>query len=220
LQKAYSEGSGINDKYSYSIVMYQHKYTVLVAITDNSARVVWEDFREQVYFGQITRFVQSKTVLTVLGSPHSNCNGSTDYRQVNCVEDCDKKALKTCALGYGLRSSSPDYTKLSDECKSLWSRPEIIITKCNQECPVECKQVSFESKRTDIELNTDMMMYFNSYKSIVSKKFNISKYSDDEFKKRMVVLLIRFDKLETTEITQSASISLTSLIANVGGLLA
>ncbi len=59
----------------------------------------------------------------------------------------------------------------------------------------------------------------NEYDEFVGVKLNTSKFSDEEIKKRITMLSIYFDKFETTEITQSPSITPTSLIANVGGLL-
>jgi hypothetical protein len=241
LLNAYSEGTG--NKYSYYLDLYKYEYANLyVAFTDNSAHVVREEVIEEVNFGQITKFVLSKTVQTVLGPPHSNCNQSSDYRQANCVEDCDKKAIiEKCGFGYDIGTYDNDIEtydndigtfeydigtyvyddrKISEKCREVLYGPTKIIIKCYQECPVECKQVSFQSKRVDVEWdleNHDLGLF----KSISADKFNynISKYSDDEFKKRITRLFIYFDKLETTVITQSPSISLTSLIANVGGLL-
>jgi len=176
--------------------------------------VVSDEARESVYPGYETDLVLSKTVQTALGPPYSNCNESTEYRQVTCLEDCDKKAMiEACGCGYDIDCQLSDQT---EKCNDAFYKP--LWQKCNQECPVECNQVSFQTKRADIELDIDnnTLKYF---KSTVAKKFDISEYSDDEFKKRLTMLFIYFDKFETTEITQSPSISLTSLIANVGGLL-
>ncbi len=144
-----------------------------------------------------------------------------------CNEDCDKKAIKeACGFGYDIkrpewlnqmpsRFPNPFY-ELSERYQYAIRNPNMIFSKCNQECPVECNQVSFQSKRVDIEWNPQ---YLTVFKSFVAVKFNISKFNDDEFKKRITVLHIYFDKFERTEITQSPSITTTSLIANVGGLL-
>jgi len=142
---------------------------------------------------------------------------------VTCNEDCDKKAIKE-ACGFGYDIESPEWLiqmpsrhyELSERCQYARRNPNMISSKCNQECPVECNQVSFQSKRVDIEWNPQ---YLTVFKSFVAVKFNISKFNDDEFKKRITVLHIYFDKFERTEITQSPSITTTSLIANVGGLL-
>jgi len=60
---------------------------------------------------------------------------------------------------------------------------------------------------------------FKKYKQMISRNFNITGQSDEDTKKKMTDLLIYFKRLEITEIEQSESISLTSLISNVGGLL-
>jgi len=220
LQNAYSEGTG--DKAAYRLELFKYEHANLsVAFTDNSARVVWEEVSEEVYFGQLTKFVLSKTVQTVLGPPHSNCNQSSDYRQANCVEDCDKKALiEKCGFGYDIGTYDNDSREISEKCREVLYKPSEIMIQCYQECPVECKQVSFQSKRVDVEWLIESWS-LERFKYDSAKRFNykISKYSDDEFKKRITLLYIYYDKFETTEITQSPSISLASLIANVGGLL-
>jgi len=214
-------------KYGYRLTLYKHNYvhepSFRLAITDNSARVVSEEVRENLFPGQETQVVLSKTVQTVLGPPYSNCNKSTDYRQVTCIEDCDKKAIKE-ACGFGYDIERPEWliqmpnrsNELSERCQYALKSPNMIFSKCNQECPVECNQVSFQSKRVDIEWNPQDLTVS---KSFVAVKFNISEFNDDEFKNRITVLHIYFDKFERTEITQSPSITTTSLIANVGGLL-
>jgi len=216
-----NEGS----KYGYRLTLYKHNYvhepSFKLAITENSVRVVSEEVRENLFPGQETQYILSKTVQTSLGPPYSNCNQSADYRQVTCNEDCDKKAIKeACGFGYDIERpkwliQNPLY-ELSERCQYALKNPNMFFSKCNQECPVECNQVSFQTKRVDIEWNPQ---YLNVFKSFVEVKFNISEFNDDEFKKRITVLSIYFDKFERTEITQSPSLTTTSLIANVGGLL-
>jgi len=212
------------ETYRYNLVMYKHNQyaRLLLAITDNSAQVAYKEVKENVYSGQETALVLSKTVQTSLGPPYSNCNQSTDYRQVTCFEECDKiLRLENCGFGYDINFDKQKTPPgLLGKCKYFYfndSGLDHIDSKCYQECPVECEQVSFQWKRVDVEFYiNDLLDYF---KRDISKKFNISKFSDDDIKKRLTKLDIYFDKFETTEITQSPSISLTSLIANVGGLL-
>jgi len=200
LQKAKGAGS----RYGYRFIVYQPDGTnPELAITDNRARVVSKELKEYVYPGLVTNLVVSKTVQTALGPPHSDCNGSTDYRQVNSIEECYKEAMAEC---------SPHW---SEECVNNQSE---IETKCNQKCPVECNQVSFQSYRVDYGwLIANSIL--DNYKLKIEKKFEISEDSDDQISKRMTYITVYFDKLETTVITQSPSMSLTSLIGNVGGLL-
>ncbi len=209
-----TEGS----EYGYRLDLYKHEEARLyLGITDNSARVVSREVREYIFPGQETEYVLYKTVQTSLGLPYSNCNGSTDYRQVNCIEDCDKKGMiEACGSGYDIEFQ---WSGLKSEiCYNAFYNPSEIKSKCNQECPVECNQVSFQSKRVDVELDIGDISIEN-YKSSLSNKFDVSKYTDDEIRKRITRVSIFFDKFERTEITQSPSMTTTSLIANVGGLL-
>ena len=109
-----------------------------------------------------------------------------------------------------------------------YSNRNEFFLKCNQECPVECNQVSFPLNRVDVgwnffkntvDFDSKANRSLTYYKAKVSEKFNISDKSDDEIKKCLTRIYIYFNKLETIEITQSPSITTTSLIANVGGLL-
>jgi len=215
--------SGMGWKYGYRLTMYQPwqpDNNFYVAFTDNRARVVQEEAREYVYAGQQTEIVLSKTMQTALGAPYSNCNESTDYRQVTCNEDCYNKAMtEICGC---------DFPAECGICLNAPHNRNAFFLQCNQECPVECNQVSFPLNRVDV--GWDLIKgteYFESkmynsltfYKARVSEKFNISDKSDDEIKKCLTRIYIYFNKFERTEITQSPSITTTSLIANVGGLL-
>jgi len=217
LQKQTKEGY-----YGYYLTLFQPKKTYLnLAITDNSARVVSEEVREIVYPGEETDVVLSKTVQTALSLPHSNCDDSTEYRQVNCIGDCFDKAMAKLVGGRFELYCLPYRPIWSGECQYAYNHSSEIESKCEQECPVECKQVRIQSKRVDIGLDTRLEYFYGflDLKSLISGKFNISEDDDDEIKKRLTKVYVYFDKFETTEITQSPSISLTSLIANVGGLL-
>jgi len=96
-----------------------------------------------------------------------------------------------------------------------------IRSQCSLTCPAECVQINFELDRMDVEWDSTYTFEesFDDYKSQASKKFNISGMTDDQFNKRLSLNSIFFSKLETTKITQSPSMTLTSFIANVGGLL-
>jgi len=208
-----TEGSS----YGYRLDLYKHEEARLyLAITDNGARVASEEVRENLFPGQETQYILSKTVQTSLGLPYSNCNKSTDYRQVTCNENCEKAMIEACGGGYDTEFQWSGLE--SEKCYNAFHNSSKIEFKCNQECPVECNQVSFQSKRIDVELDIGDISIEN-YKKMISNKFDISEYSDDEIRKRITRLLIYFDKFEFTEITQSPSITTTSLIANVGGLL-
>ncbi len=212
LQKATGEGF----RYGYNFTVYQPSSSYIErTVTDNKAQVVRKEVREYVYPGLLTFLALSKTVQTALGPPHSSCNESIDYREATCIKDCYIKAMAEIC---GCRFVSECSSNWSAECRNAYFNSSGIESKCHQECPVECNHVHFPSNRVDIGLDIDNLT-LNNYKSLISRKFNISEDSDDEIKKRLTQMYVYFDKLETTVITQFSSMSITSLIANVGGLL-
>ena len=214
LVKAVGEGW----QYSYDITFYTPNSYILFTATDNSARVVGDEVREVVNSGQETQIALSKTVQTALGPPYSQCNEAEDYRQVTCNDDCFNKAMsELCRCAYPAGCGT--IGSLTKECQVAYNYSRSAIQSiCNNECPDECNQISFPLNRVDGEW--DISQYeIDVYKPIISKKFNITGQSDEEIKKRLTQMLIYFEKLQTTEITQLPSLTSTDLVANVGGLL-
>jgi len=107
------------------------------------------------------------------------------------------------------------YDTWDEECREAFSKS---LLQCNKFCPVECSQESFPINRVDFELGTDQF-FVGYYLTNISRKFNITGMKDDQIEKRITQLFIYFDKFSTIEISQSASMSSTNLVANIGGLL-
>jgi hypothetical protein len=191
LQKTSRKGYG----YGYRIALYlslsSNAYFGL-AVTDNSARFVHADIAHEIFPGQNTHMILSKTIQSSLGPPYSNCSESQDYRQLNCFDDCIK--------------TSTSFILVESERES----------QCNLDCPDECTEVIFSVNRVDVETTTSSL---NLLKTQISTKFNITGLSDEQLLKRLTELSIYFNAFETTKITQSASMSATNLVGNVGGLL-
>ena len=191
-------------------------------MTDNRDREAIDEVREAVYPGQLTDIVLSKTNLTALGPPYSPCNETKDYRQMTCIEACintnmNKAMEESCGCEYPEECGS--YDDWTEECQDAlfynWSPIESI---CNLQCLAECNQVSFTINRIDVEWDISQSL-LDDYKDDISANFNITRQTDDEIKKRMTRLSIYFSRFETTEISQSPSMTPTNLVGNVGGLL-
>ncbi len=80
--------------------------------------------------------------------------------------------------------------------------------------------ISFELKR----FNNDTELLTEEYQSELipsraASKSNTSGMSEDQIKSGMTHIYFYFHKLETSEITQIKSVSVTNLIGNIGGLL-
>ncbi len=210
-----AEGEGTEQGYTF-IMYIPPSSPVTFTVTNNSARVVFDEVRQGVNPGQFTKSVLTKTIQTSLGPPHSSCNVSLDYRQVNCVEDCINKVLaEACGCEYPAGCNAGQLK--SDKCRDARIyNISTIKSHCRYQCPVECNQVKFALNRVDIDLKRGSI---DSYKDKISHKFNISGMSDDTIRGRLAFLSIYFEQLETTEITQSPSMTTTNLFGNVGGLL-
>jgi len=76
--------------------------------------------------------------------------------------------------------------------------------------------VNYPSQRLDADIPHET---FSTYKKQVLEKFNVTEISDDDIKAQLIHLYFYFDKLETTEITQSPSMSVIDLVASFGGHL-
>jgi len=204
--------------YRYDFRLYiPHDSYVTFAVTDNSARVVNEEVRELVFPGQISFIALSKTVQSTLGPPYSKCNETKDYRQVACREDCFRTKMNEIC-GCEFREGCGSYWNWTQECKDARYIRSEIESNCNLQCPFECNQVNFPTKRAGYEAHFSQG-YLDRYKPIISAKFDTTNKTDDEIKKRITELSFYYNKFETTEITQSPSMTPTSLVANVGGLL-
>jgi len=203
LAKVVSEG----EKIGFELLIYfANYYQLKFGISDNSARVVFDDVYKYLYPGVSTEIALSKTNQIALGPPYSDCNDSVDYRKVTCIDDCYNKNISEYC---GCKWSS---VSCEDECKQnitqILARLDSIKSQCRLECPVECNQVTFSLDRLDLPLNEDDFTR-NSELKVIPPNYRINS----------TILTIYYERLETTEITQSESISLISLIANVGGLL-
>ncbi len=181
---------------------------ITLTVKNNNVKAIRDEETLTIYRGHETDIVLSRRVQTVLGPPYSQCNDSAEYSQVNCIEDCFSAGMsKLCGCRY------PDGCSLNFNCKHNIS----IKIQCELDCPDECYQISYPFNRVDIKLEADNLDLKLLNK--VTSKFNQSEMSTENILKRMTLLYIYFQKLETTEITQSPSMSIIDLIADFGGHL-
>jgi len=202
----------------YKIMLYNPSNRVVhFAVTDNRVQVIYEDVKELVNFGKTTDIKLSKNVQNSLGRPYSDCKDIKDYRQVICRKDCFNEVMsEKCECKFP--SECGLYKSWSDKCKKTFDQnSSLILTNCNLQCPFECNMINFPFQIVDNEL--DLGDNYLNYKSKVEKEFNITGISDVEIVNRLTRLAIYFNKLETTEVTQSPNMTITDLVANVGGLL-
>ena len=122
------------------------------------------------------------------------------YRQVNCYELCYQKhleslvALRNISFLEAFHNTS-DFNR-SDDCDHL--------------CPLECNSISFEQSGKRILLNDDKFDYnLNEY-------LNNSSYYK---KKNFVVILLQYSEMKQTHMSQTAKMTFTDLVSNIGGVM-
>jgi len=217
-----AKATGDGMRYGYTMYTYiPTSYLppeIPFGITDNNAKMVYENLVLSIHPGQMTEIALGKTNQTVLGQPYSDCNETKDYRQVNCRDDCfNKKMTEICGCTYP--AACGPYFHWTKECEEANNhKADLIRSQCSLTCPAECNQVNFAIKSVYAKWELEAE-YIDYYKTEVSKKFNINGMTDEQLSKRFSKIHIYFTRLETTRITQSPSMTLTSLIANMGGLL-
>jgi len=206
--KLYGEG----ELYGYDILFYNYMRSPLqFVITEDYERLIYEEIRENIYPGQMTSIILSKTNQSSLGPPYSQCKETKNYKKANCIEDCKvNKMTKICGCLFpeecGAVSDWPEHCS-KDYFKNYFTLHHL---SCSMECPIECNLVEYHFSRVDVDIESSPYLdYF----------LNITGISLDDHKKRSTRMLIYFNKLQTEEITQSPSMSTSSLIAEIGGHL-
>ncbi len=210
---------GESYKYGYRIFVYNHfESEIEFSFTNNGYTISYFDIIEKLYPGQETSIILSKTNQIALGPPYSQCFDKKDYRKNICIEDCITKVITNiCGCKSSIECGYPN--NMSTFCEDVFKNNiSTTVFQCRLNCPVECNQVTFPFNRVDVLLNLNQNE-FDKFKSNISAKFNTTGISDEQIRKRLTYLKIYMGKLETTEITQSPSMTESSLIANVGGHL-
>ena len=177
--------------------------------------------------GETNHIILSKSTQKNLPKPFSECeetieSSKLDNRQINCAEDCYDKVM-TQICGCEWPEGCPP-SKTSIDCNNaFFLNLTLIKTDCLNKCPIECNQVAFLVKIVNYkeELLYDLtdLTHFVADKQNISKKYNISGQTDEDIRSRMSRVYIYYDKLETTQITQTPKMTEFDLISNIGGIL-
>ena len=121
-----------------------------------------------------------------------------------------------CCCEWPLSCPSSERSK---DCNNTFIKNYTSIkTDCMNKCPAECNQVSFRTTRVTYKWE-DSSNTIPLLKATISKKFNISGQTNEDIMSRIAKLSVFYDRLETTEIIQSPSMSTLDLIAAIGGIL-
>ncbi len=138
------------------------------------------------------------------------------YRQINCIEYCKSDMIsKEC----GCDSAS------NLECIVLKASQDCIQTKikkldevnskfCYEQCPLECEYVQISAAKEFIRNELS-----SSQKSEIKKIANISGMSNQEINERLLAVYIFYGAAKYTKIIETAVMTESDLVANLGGTL-
>jgi len=171
--------------------------------------------------------ILEKTVETKLEYPFNNCwnrinlpdtplvrqlsADNITYRQVNCLELCFQNFLQKYALEHEI---SEDKAILKEEVKNYDK-----FKNCNHLCPLECESTQYKISESTFTLGDFSNIEEYSLEVIprIEKKLNITIHSTEEFNKNNLQLLVNYDSLKYTKISQTPKTTLSTLVSNLGG---
>jgi len=176
----------------------------------------------------------SKTVTDKLGEPYNSCEDNTNelkspltkeieargsrYSQRLCFNLCILHYVENecaCSLEYQL------WTNGSDTCGKGCVRPILdsfeYHEKC-KDCPLECDSVSFLRASEKMLLAGDK--YFSDkLKETLNTSAKFSNFTLKYVLSNLIMINLKFEKIQYMEIKEVAKMSVTSLIGELGGTL-
>lgn len=99
----------------------------------------------------------------------------------------------------------------------------IKLADCFDLCPYECESISFDLSISYTQFHSQLY-YQNTLKNNENLVDIFGVNSTDEityelFSSQVLAMFIYFNKIATTEISETPSVSIASLLANIGGTL-
>ena len=151
-----------------------------------------------------------------------------DYTQIECIYQCFQKFVFeecNCSLSYFPNLSNHRICLVNDikdlECifklLPVIFTTNFIMSNCFPLCPLECKSRKYMTSITYTEypirsFEKDYMAYPNVRRIYSNKTFSTSLGSN------LVSLLIYYDSLSYTSITESPNLDFVTLLSNIGGI--
>lgn len=190
----------------------------------------------KTFTGSFSNIVLSKSISTSLSQPYNDCRDSTNsvqttigremsslnmtYDRRNCFTLCRQKSIIDQIGCYDMRyprlfNASPCSTRdLYDRLRNL----TVDLSICSDECPFSCNTVKYDWVTSYADYPTYMEFKYLDldYNDTLEKYFSGS-YSYSDVRQTVASAFVYFETMSVVEITQSPSMVLTDLIANIGG---
>ncbi len=203
-------------------------------MTDNSLIPRSVDISHRTYPGNSYYEMISKTVTDKLGEPYNACEDNTNglksrlakeieargsrYSQRLCFNLCILHYVEkecACSLEYQLWKNG------SDTCRNECVRPILDLfeyhDKC-KECALECDSVSFGRDSEKMLISGDEF-FSNTVKETFSSSTKFSNLTLDYVLSNLIMINVKFEKIQYMQIEEAAKMSAASLIGELGGTL-
>jgi len=202
-------------------------HTIVYYINDAYVKPTTSEIIKFLLPGTSNVIILEKTVETKLEYPFNNCweranlpdtplvrqlsVANITYRQVNCFELCFQNFVQNYAREHKIGEAE---AILKDEVKNYDTE-----IKCKNLCPLECESTQYKISESMFSLAdfSTIKEYSLQYTPFIQKKLNITINSSEEFNKNNLQLLVTFDSLKYTKISQTPKTSLSALVSNLGG---
>ena len=191
--------------------------------------------------GFITTMAIRKTISTNLPKPYNDCfdsnsvvdtalagemrRRSISYSRHDCFTMCKQMIIIEKLGCYDMRYPSLFDAKPCSDKRSfeMLKNIDLDLNKCQRECPFECEKTIYEWEFSYKDYQNKWNFYAteddNSSRSVLERVFQNNSYSIEDLKQTISRFFIYFDPLTFKIISQSPSMTLADLVANIGGAL-
>jgi len=202
-------------------------HSIIYYINDAYVKPTTSEIIKFLAPGTSNVIILDKTVETKLEYPFNNCwnldnmpdtplvrqlsAANITYRQVNCFELCFQNFVQNYSLDHKI---SENEAILKTEVKNFDTEK-----KCKNLCPLECESTQYKISESMFTLGdlSSIEEYSSKYIPFIEKKLNITINSSEEFNKKNLQLVVTFDSLKYTKISQTPKTTLSALVSNLGG---
>lgn len=225
--------TGISADYDFFSLFYEPADRGAVIIIDDQDTFPIRKEGIFIRAGNKARMILTKTTSKSLASPYSDCKEANNvdtmlsremarhgyaYSRRNCMIFCEQKQIIDQLGCYDLRlprilDATPCYTK---ELLRAISKIRFNFSECFDPCPFECATVTY-----DVSTSYDYFPTFNYYydSNTLPNVFMNEYMSFELFKGSVAAVSIYYDQLMYTDISDSPTMLIADLIANIGGTL-
>jgi hypothetical protein len=209
----------------------------LVVIHNSTVNPLYVEDGIKLATGVENNLIFSKTVYEKLPKPYSDCVSDTKSYESLASEEAKSTltkygvySLKWCILDCSLAKqlarnviTCSGYLNESifiyNRCLADISNLTQFYSECAKQCPVECTSIQYELKTTISKYPTEAKADFYLNSTSVLNKFPYQNVTHEQLDKSLLAINVFFNSPRVERVIESPALSLSTLIANLGGQL-